>query len=165
MGFKKVTGIRYSNFNELSPGDLLVDGYYLESFQGDLGMNYKFKDLDGEVYVTSGNHLGWLLDTYLPNGGRCKVFYEGKEKLTKGKFKGKEVKRFSLEIDDEEMEYDPKDPLGLDSIGPIEPKVEPKTNDSAPPWDEAPTNAAKEKEPVKENVPSWAKPRLRKGTV
>lgn len=102
--FKKVaTNTKYFNFKELSPDTLLVDGFYVGEVEGEYGVQHEWKDLEGQIYVFGGGHLDWLVNKHLVPGSRCRVFFAGMDTLEKGRFKNKPVKKFELELAEEDV--------------------------------------------------------------
>lgn len=103
MAFVKVGGARkYYKYSEMNEGDAIVtNAVYLGEEEGKFGIQHLFRDDDSTVHVlNSAGHLNHQLEEYVSIGQRANVTYGGKEKLTKGKFAGKEFHKFSVEADD-----------------------------------------------------------------
>jgi hypothetical protein len=103
MAFVKVGGARkYYKYSEMNEGDTPVTNcVYLGEEEGKYGIQHLFRDDEGTVHVlNSAGHLNHQLEEYVSVGQRCNVTYLGKDKLTKGKFAGKEYHKFSVEADD-----------------------------------------------------------------
>lgn len=115
---KRVSGTtRYIDFNTAEEGDVLADGWYVGEVDGKYGMQHEFKELDGGLVVVGGGHLNYLVEKHLNKGTRCRVLFDGHEVMAKGKFSGKAVKKFALELED------------------VEPVVvEDESLEEAPPW-------------------------------
>ena len=89
---------KYFKFAELNKGDVLIEeGVYLETKEGRFGPQHYFEDADGERKVlNSSGQLNYLIDSYLTEGDKCKIQYQGKIELTKGAMKGKSAHQFDL---------------------------------------------------------------------
>ena len=93
---------KYYKYKECEEGQVLVTGKYLgtspNKFNADKP-NFDFADEDGTIVcLNSAGHLSWLVNTYLKPGQLCRVTFAGKDTLSKGTFKGKEVNRFELAL-------------------------------------------------------------------
>lgn len=102
---KKVGGPKqYYKYSECKAGQVLVEGKFIGRSPNKFGKeNFDFKPANGGPTV-SLNHAGQLeyLLSEIVEGTYCRVTYNGKEVLTKGDFKGKEVNTFILEVPDED---------------------------------------------------------------
>lgn len=101
---KKVGGPKqYYKYKECKPGQVLVEGTYIGRSPNKFGKeNFDFKPANGGATVCL-NHAGqleYLLEA-ITEGTYCRVTYNGREVLTKGDFKGKEVNTFILEVAEE----------------------------------------------------------------
>jgi hypothetical protein len=104
--YESVGNLKYVNLKDAKKGDVLVTGKYVESKpskQYPSSLNHVFKSEEGPRVVISGGHLGWLLEEHCQPGESVQVVYNGQEKLTDGKFKGKMSHQFDLlkPLDDE----------------------------------------------------------------
>lgn len=101
MAFRKVAGTtKYYKLNECEEGDVLVEGIYVGEIEGKFGPQSLFREKNQKV-VIGGRHLMYLLENEASEGDIVRVTYAGQETLTSGKFKGKPVHKFELEVDDE----------------------------------------------------------------
>lgn len=106
MAFKKKNvDIKYLKFNECNPGDVIAEGIYEKQGESNYGINHHFRTDENYIQVlNSSGHLNYLLNEYAVFGDYCRVTYEGMEVLEKGKMKGREAHKFSLEIDDDKFD-------------------------------------------------------------
>lgn len=88
---------------DFDKGETIIEkARYLGDEEGSFGMYQVFQDTEtGECYNLGGGHLNWLC-TQIEQGDVVKLDYEGEEKLTKGKFKGKKTHRFAMWVVEEE---------------------------------------------------------------
>lgn len=92
-----VSAPKYVKYAESNKGDVLVDGIYVESKEGRYGIQHVFEAEDGQrTVLNSSGQLNYLVDSYLVEGQRCKVVYDGKVTLEKGAMAGKQAHQFNL---------------------------------------------------------------------
>ena len=97
--YQEITGVTtYPKYKECEPGDVLVEGEYLQNFQGMYGVQYKFRSRSGGFVVLgkSGN-LDYKMEFVEP-GSLVKITYEGEEILKTGKYKGRHCHQFSVMV-------------------------------------------------------------------
>jgi hypothetical protein len=101
MAFVSVAAaVKYYKLDECKKMEKLVDnGEYVGEVEGKFGVQYKFKQKDGQIVVLSGKQLGRQLEDHAPEGTVCNVYYDEKVILTSGPYKGKPCHNFKLEID------------------------------------------------------------------
>jgi hypothetical protein len=101
MALKKVnTKMTFVNYEKFSKGDILAEGYYLGTQEGNYGRNHVIKAEDGETLIlNSAGQLNFLLASQVSLGDYIRVDYDGKEILKTGRMKGKEAHSFVLLID------------------------------------------------------------------
>jgi hypothetical protein len=106
MAFKKKNvDLKYLKFKYCTPGEIIAEGVYERQGESNYGINHHFRTEENYVQVlNSSGHLNWLLNEYAVFGDFCRVTYEGSEILEKGKMKGREAHKFSLEIDDDKFD-------------------------------------------------------------
>ncbi len=104
MAFKEVGGSRhYFKYNECAQGQVLVEsGVYVGEEDGTYGIQHVF-DVDGgsQIVLNSSGQLNYQLQKSKAIGKTCRVVYEGKKLLDKGKGAGKEAHQFKLLIDND----------------------------------------------------------------
>lgn len=104
MAFKKVeTNYRYLKYADCEEGDIVAEGIYTGSREGQYGIQHYVREQDGvSVVLNSAGHLNYLLkEAGVKKGNLIQVTYAGTEKLEKGKYKNKDVHKFELAIDEE----------------------------------------------------------------
>lgn len=112
MGFKSINPVIkefIGQFDEREEGEVLVEGVYLGTYPNKYNAdkpNFKFKDgVTGDIkVVNTAGHLHYLMveTNEAPQvGDYLQVVYQGKEKITKGTFAGKEAHKFEVLRDDE----------------------------------------------------------------
>lgn len=102
MGFKKVSNsVRYVKYKECEEGQVIAEGVYLGTRQGQYGIQHSIKEADGIVVLNSSGQLNYLLKTHAPKGTPVRVTYAGMQTLETGRFKDKEAHNFELEVDEE----------------------------------------------------------------
>jgi hypothetical protein len=106
MGFQKIeTNRRYVKYTQCKKGDVLVkNGTYVKSEENKMygGLNHLFREEeDGVITVLNkSGKLDWLIQTHLQPGSKCRITYQGKSVVSKGKFAGRDANDFSLEVDE-----------------------------------------------------------------
>lgn len=100
---------RYHKYSDTAPGTKLVDmGEYVGTTQGKFGDQYNFIELKTgqQVVLNKSGGLAWRIEQgHIFEGGVFDVTFDGKEKLTKGKFEGKDANRFKIaKYDNSELE-------------------------------------------------------------
>jgi|DEB0MinimDraft_10_1074344.scaffolds.fasta_scaffold06050_2 hypothetical protein len=106
--FKTVGGPRkYFKYNECEKGQLLVEGKYVGRSPNKFGKeNFDFKPDNGPmVSLNHAGHLNYLIETYVREGDLVQVVYDGKSKLDKGTWKGKEVHQFQVNVAQTEEQW------------------------------------------------------------
>lgn len=101
---------KYFKYPELNKGDVLIEeGIYLETKEGKFGPQHYFEEVkNGERKVlNSAGQLNYLVDSYLREGTKCKVVYDGKITLDKGAMKGKQSHQFLLYKDNKAQSSEP----------------------------------------------------------
>lgn len=76
-------------------GDIMVEGVFKRTFDGRFGLCHEFIVNDDKVVVNGFGHLNYKLDG-MKADTYCRIIYLGKEKLTKGKYAGKESHQCKL---------------------------------------------------------------------
>ena len=102
MAWKEITTggtTRYPKYAECKQGDVLADGTYQGSYEGQYGTNYKFTTDEGEVVLGKSGALDSLM-ALVNEGDRCRVVYDGSVVMTKGAYAGKSAHRFKVMVDD-----------------------------------------------------------------
>lgn len=92
-------GVPQFPIKEASKGDQLVAmGEYVGITESKFGNNYNFIQLeDGGHIVLSGGALKWRVESgHMSEGDVFDIFYEGKETMEKGDYKGKDVHTFKI---------------------------------------------------------------------
>ena len=99
---------KYFKPDAAKPGDtVFIAGEYIKEVQGQLGPQFKFRTVEGKIdHVISGGVIKYKVGQGdIHKGGVYDIIYEGKEKIKKGKFKGKDVVNYKvLAYSPEEME-------------------------------------------------------------
>lgn len=84
--------ITYIRMGQHQAGAILVEGIYLGAEENKLyapKLDFKFKTADGkEVVVNEGGNLAYRMKD-IAAGTLVRIIYNGKQIMTKGKFKGK----------------------------------------------------------------------------
>jgi hypothetical protein len=100
--FKSVGNRKYFKLDECEVGQVLVQGTYAGSQPNKMypsSVNHLFRSTEGPTVVLSGGHLNYLIDSNeVANGQLVQITYMGKQKIEKGKFKGKNSHQFDLAI-------------------------------------------------------------------
>jgi hypothetical protein len=107
MAFQTVsTQVKYFKYSDCKKGDILVaSGTYKGSREGKFGVVHDFMEDTGiQVTLNKAGQLDYLVEHHLTPGKKCRITFEGKEKLTRGDFKGKDANKFSLALDNETHE-------------------------------------------------------------
>jgi len=103
----RVSGaVKYYKYPECKKGDVLVTGTYLGSKPNKFNAakeDHEFRSETGELVVlNSAGHLDFLMkknmDALTTPGTLARITYAGQEKITSGKFVGKEAHIFELDI-------------------------------------------------------------------
>ena len=91
--------------------EVFAKARYLGEEEGQFGVYQTFQNLDTkECFNLGGGHLNWLC-SQIEVGDEVRLVYLGEEKLTKGKFKGKNSHQYELwllEDEDGPAEESPK---------------------------------------------------------
>jgi hypothetical protein len=93
---------KFYKYSEMNKGDVFFErAKFLGSTQGKYGIVHKFISLDDqqEHVLNSSGKLNYLVDSFLTEGSVCKIVYNGKQTLEKGKMAGKEAHDFELYIE------------------------------------------------------------------
>src|SRR6185436_18328781 len=101
MAFQKVGNgkFKFLKYAECKEGEILAEGTYLGTRQGQYGIQHQVRDEKGDITVlNSAGHLNHLLENHASNGDYIQVTYVGVETLEKGKYKGKEVHKFDVGV-------------------------------------------------------------------
>jgi hypothetical protein len=104
MAFQKVGSgkFKFIKYKDAEEGQILAEGTYLGTRQGQYGIQHQVKEDSGDITVlNSAGHLNFLLENHVSRGDYIQVTYAGVETLEKGKFKGKEVHKFEVGVDPE----------------------------------------------------------------
>lgn len=91
---------KYWKLSETEPGTMLVEkGEYLGEIMGKFGAQHRFRQVDdGQEVVVGGGSLNWRVEQgHINKGEVFNIIFEGKEKLEKGPYKGKESNNFKIE--------------------------------------------------------------------
>lgn len=100
---RKVGGPKkYFKYEECKKGQVLVYGKYIGRSPNKFGKeNFDFKPVEGgaTVCLNHSGHLAYLIETYCNVGDVVQVVYNGKQKLDKGPYKGKESHQFELSVE------------------------------------------------------------------
>jgi len=92
----------YFKYSECKDGQTLVDkGVYLGQKQGKFGRQNNFLVGGAKTVLNSAGHLNYKLDEFVKVGDTVTIIYDGKEKLEKGTFAGKECHQFKVMLHDE----------------------------------------------------------------
>lgn len=99
---------KYFKYSECKPGQKLVTmGEFIGTTQGKFGDLYNFLELatGTQVVLNKTGQIAWRIEQgHIAEGGVYDVTFEGKEKLTQGKFAGKEANKFKFaKYDDGEI--------------------------------------------------------------
>lgn len=106
MAFKRVSDpVKYPDLKNLPKGTVCVqNGEYLGSREGKFGLTHLWREKDGSKVGIGGGQLDYLLNQgELSTGYSYRVIFDGKEKLLKGPYAGKDVNKFLVDIDDESI--------------------------------------------------------------
>lgn len=90
---------KYFNFAETKVGTQLVHkGEYIGETTSKYGANHNFMELDTNQLVTiSGGQINWQVkEGRMKEGEVFDIYYEGKEKMTKGDYAGKDANQFKF---------------------------------------------------------------------
>ena len=105
MSYQSVTSTKRFDYKKLKKGEVLVEGRYLGTTKNMKYDNndFLFKPNDGgmTVHLWGSGHLAWGLSS-VNVGQDVRVTYMGTEKLTEGKFKGKDSHQFDVAVKVEE---------------------------------------------------------------
>lgn len=112
MKFRQVGGnrkfISYMKDNKLlhEKGDILIEGKYIgrtptEDNYGHHGFDFYTGPNDPTVTLSYAGSLQYIMENYVNEGDNCQVVYDGQEKLSKGKYKGKMSHQFKVFIEDD----------------------------------------------------------------
>jgi hypothetical protein len=105
MAYQKVTvEKKYHPYKDCKPGDVLAEGVFLREGKDQFdGKTYEFRDPDKDHIdvLNSCGHLNYLMKEYMSPGDWGRITYQGKNKIAKGKFKGKDSHSLDLDIDPE----------------------------------------------------------------
>lgn len=99
---------KYFKYSELNGGEkLVVMGEFIGSTEGKYGAQHNFIELQTgqHVVLNKAGGLDWRIEKgHIFEGGVYDVTYDGKEKLEKGKFAGKDANKFKIaQYNDEEL--------------------------------------------------------------
>lgn len=102
MGWKEIGGgaTKYPKYSECKAGDVLAEGQYVGSYEGQYGVNYKFQGDEGEVVLGKAGQLDHLM-AMVKEGSLCKVVYDGSDIIKKGAYAGKTAHRFKVMVADD----------------------------------------------------------------
>lgn len=93
---------RYHKYSETEPGTRLVHmGEFIGSTEGKFGAQHNFIELatGQQVVLNKSGGLDWNIEKgRIKEGGVYDIYFEGKEKLTKGTFAGKDANRFKIAV-------------------------------------------------------------------
>lgn len=100
--FKTVGGPKtYMRYTDCKPGQVLVTGKYIGRSHNKFGKeNFDFEPLDGGQTVCL-NHAGQLekrMEENVEVGDIVRITFEGKAKIEKGDWAGKEANQFTVEV-------------------------------------------------------------------
>lgn len=112
MKFRQVGGnrkfISYMKDGELihAKGDVLIEGKYIgrtptEDNYGHHGFDFFTGADEPTVTMSYAGSLQYIMENYVNEGDMCQVVYDGQEKLTKGKYKGRMSHQFKVFIQDD----------------------------------------------------------------
>lgn len=90
---------KYFDLNATEPGTQLVFmGKYIGESQGKFGPQHRFCQLeDNQEVVISGGQLNWRVEQgHIALGDVLDIYYEGKEILESGPYKGKETNNYKF---------------------------------------------------------------------
>jgi len=124
MGFKEVGGVKtYIKWTDCKKGQVVIDGAkYIRSFEGKYGVQYEFITNEGEIIVINkAGQLDYKMDFIRP-GAKVHITFEGKIRLEKGTYAGKDSNQFTVLsdddfVDDSEKEAAVADAAGIDDFG------------------------------------------------
>lgn len=111
MAKKEVGGsTRYVKFAEQKDGDVIVDGVYAGTIpsQYEPGFQYKFKEGESDVVISPAGQLRHRMAS-VQEGDKVEIVYRGQEKISKGKFAGKDAHQFKVFVDIPEPEGEEDD--------------------------------------------------------
>lgn len=101
MSFQEVGGpINYVKYSESKPGDVLVEGWFIDTKPGLYGNQYYFIDECGKTTVLNkSGQLDYQMSHSINKEDFLRITYAGKIILEKGPMKGKESNQFKIERD------------------------------------------------------------------
>lgn len=113
MAFRKVSDpAKYFDFKTTKAGTVLVqNGVYVGAKEGNFGLTHYFRDKEGakEKVGISGGQLNYLVENgEIEEGCSYRVTFDGKDLLQSGPYKGKEVNKFSVELDEDSVASAPQ---------------------------------------------------------
>lgn len=101
MSFQEVGGpINYVKYSECKAGDVLVEGWFIDTKPGLYGAQYYFIDETGKTTVLNkSGQLDYQMSHSINKEDFLRITYMGKIILEKGPMKGKESNQFKIERD------------------------------------------------------------------
>ena len=91
---------RWFDYKTVEKGTIMVTkGEYVGTTEGQFGARYRFRELDSqETVVLDGGALKYKVEQGdIHRGGVYRITWEGREKMTKGKFAGKETNAYLVQ--------------------------------------------------------------------
>ncbi len=107
MNIEEMTGIKigtpkFTSYKEAKEGDVLVAGIYRGDYPNKFNSdrpNHKFECQGREIIVLpAAGQLDYLIKEQINVGDLVRVYFEGKEEMPSGVYKGKPVNKFSIEL-------------------------------------------------------------------
>lgn len=117
--FRSVGGPKkYFKYAECEEGQLLVEGKFVGRSPNKFGKeNFDIKPEEGPtVSLNHAGHLAYLIENHVNEGDLIQVIYDGREKLEKGAYKGKEVHKFIVNVAESEAVATPEAAEADDAI-------------------------------------------------
>jgi len=101
MSFQEVGGkFNYPKYKECKDGEILVEGWYIETKPGKFGPQHYFIDENGRTTVLNkAGQLDYALSHSVNKEDFVRITFAGRITLTKGPMAGKESNQFKIERD------------------------------------------------------------------
>ena len=107
MAFQEVGAARdYKPWSQLQPGEIVVEGWYLQTYQGQYGDNYEILQENGKCFGLNRSGQTAYKIANLEPGDFIQVKFGGKIACPTGKFKGKPTNDVSVLCDPEKFRID-----------------------------------------------------------
>lgn len=111
MAYREVGGeIHYPKYNQAQEGEILAEGKYHKSYEGNYGTEYEIIAENGQRIVLGSARALEKSMEYVTPGNNIKVVYNGTGTVKSGPMKGKSFHKFRVFEDKPAMqEVDPEE--------------------------------------------------------